>query len=61
MRQFSGMTALPFTAPIEGMMTVQQEEVGLPSQRLERIRAHCQCYSAAAKVAGSLTLVACQG
>ena len=42
-------------------MTVQPEEVELSSQRLERIRTYCQRYTDAGKVAGSLTLVACQG
>jgi CubicO group peptidase (beta-lactamase class C family) len=42
-------------------MMVQPEEVGLCSQRLERIRPHLQRYIDAGKVAGTLTLVARQG
>ena len=61
LRQFSGMPALPFTAPVGGMMIVQPEEVELSSQHLECIRTYCQRYIDAAKVAGSLTLGACQG
>ncbi len=42
-------------------MLVKPEEVGLSSQRLERIRAHLQRYIDAGKIAGTLTLVARQG
>jgi len=42
-------------------MLVKPEEVGLSTQRLERIRAHFQRYIDAGKVAGTLTLVARQG
>ena len=42
-------------------MIVQPEEVELSSQHLECIRTYCQRYIDAAKVAGSLTLGACQG
>jgi CubicO group peptidase (beta-lactamase class C family) len=42
-------------------MLVKPEEVGLSSQRLERIRAHFQRYIDAGKVVGTLTLVARQG
>jgi CubicO group peptidase (beta-lactamase class C family) len=42
-------------------MIVKPEEVGLSSQRLERIRTHLQRYIDAGKVAGTLTLVARQG
>jgi CubicO group peptidase (beta-lactamase class C family) len=42
-------------------MLVKPEEVGLSSQRLERIRAHFQRYIDAGKVAGTLTLVARRG
>jgi hypothetical protein len=46
----------------EGMsMMVKPEEVGLSSQRLERIRPHLQRYIDAGKVAGTLILVARQG
>jgi CubicO group peptidase (beta-lactamase class C family) len=42
-------------------MLVKPEEVGLSTQRLERIRPHFQRYIDAGKVAGTLTLVARQG
>jgi CubicO group peptidase (beta-lactamase class C family) len=42
-------------------MLVKPEEVGLSSQRLERIGVHFQRYIDAGKVAGTLTLVARQG
>ncbi len=42
-------------------MLVKPEEVGLSSQRLDRIRAHLQQYIDAGKVTGTLTLVARQG
>src|SRR6266542_4611797 len=44
-----------------GMMLVKPEEVGLSSQRLERIRTHFQQYIDAGKLAGTLTLVARRG
>ena len=42
-------------------MIVKPEEVGLSSQRLDRVRAHVQPYIDAGKVAGTLTLVARRG
>ncbi len=42
-------------------MIVKPEEVGLSSQRLDRIRVHMQRYIDAGKVAGTLTLVARKG
>ncbi len=42
-------------------MNVKPEEVGLSSQRLDRIRVHLQRYIDADKVAGTLTLVARHG
>ena len=42
-------------------MMVKPEEVGLSSQRLERIRAYFQRYIDAGQLAGTLTLVARQG
>jgi CubicO group peptidase (beta-lactamase class C family) len=42
-------------------MLVKPEEVGLSSQRLDRIRGHLQRYIDAGKVAGTLTLVARHG
>ena len=42
-------------------MLVKPEEVGLSSQRLERIRTHFQQYIDAGKLAGTLTLVARRG
>jgi len=44
-----------------GMMFVKPEEVGLSSQRLERLRTHFQQYIDAGKLAGTLTLVARRG
>jgi len=44
-----------------GVMMVKPEEVGLSSQRLERIRAYFQRYIDAGQLAGTLTLVARQG
>jgi CubicO group peptidase (beta-lactamase class C family) len=43
------------------MMTVKPEEVGLSSQRLDRIHTHFQRYIDAGKLTGTLTLVARQG
>lgn len=42
-------------------MTVKPEEVGLSSQRLDRIHAHFQRYIDAGKLTGTLTLVARRG
>jgi len=42
-------------------MLVKPEEVGLSSQRLERIGTHLQRYMDAGKVAGTMTLVARHG
>ena len=42
-------------------MIVKPEEVGLSSQRLERLRTHFQRYIDAGQLAGTLTLVARQG
>ena len=42
-------------------MTVQPEEGGLSSQRLERMRTYFQRYIDAGRVAGALILVALQG
>src|SRR5687768_14775784 len=44
-----------------GSMTVKPEEVGLSSQRLDRIHAHFQRYIDAGKLTGTLTLVARRG
>jgi hypothetical protein len=49
LRQLSGMPELPPTASVGGIMTVQPEEVGLSSQRLERMRVHFQRYIDASK------------
>ncbi len=60
LRQFSGMPDLPLTAPVGGIMIVQPEEVGLSSQRLERMRVHCKRYIDAGKVARTLIYMARQ-
>jgi len=44
-----------------GMMIVKSEEVGLASQRLARLRTHFQRHIDAGQLAGTLTLVVCQG